>query len=110
MSYVIIIFAIIARSVMMSDHGITLEIGPLLMSPAPEFSLPDHKKQIHTIDSLSGPSGLLLGFTRDIWLPASVRRILWLLHNARAFVRMGYGVALIICNPPHTLAGFQMTS
>jgi peroxiredoxin len=94
----------------MSDPGITVEIGPTLMSLAPNFSLPDHKKQLQSVESLSGLNGLVLGFTRDIWLPASVRRILWLVHNARSFSRMGYGVALIICNPAHSLAGFQMTS
>jgi peroxiredoxin len=94
----------------MSDPGITVEIGPTLMSLAPHFELPDHKKQLQTVETLSGPNGLILGFTRDIWLPASVRRILWLVHNARSFSRMGYGVGLIICNPAHSLAGFQMTS
>lgn len=82
----------------------------LVNTPAPAFCLPDHQKQPHTLKSLAGRSGLLLGFIGDVWRPTSVRRILWLKRHAQKFAALGTPVALLVCDQPHTLFGFQMSS
>jgi hypothetical protein len=56
----------------------TFELGPFLNVAAPAFMVRDHESRKHILDDLMGKNGLLLGFIGDIWLPASVRRILWL--------------------------------
>jgi peroxiredoxin len=88
----------------------TLELGPRLKSLAPEFSLLNHEHRESTLQDMMGEKGLLLGFTGDIWQPASVRRILWLQRHTSRFVRHGINVALLICDKPHMLYGFYMSS
>jgi peroxiredoxin len=88
----------------------TLELGPRLNSVAPEFSLLNHEHRECNLCGLMGKKGLLLGFTGDIWQPASVRRILWLQRQNSRFVRQGINVALLICDKPHMLYGFYMSS
>lgn len=88
----------------------TLELGPQLKSVAPNFSLFNHENRESTLHGIMGAKGLLLGFTGDIWQPASVRRILWLQRHSSRFVRDGINVALLICDKPHMLYGFYMSS
>jgi peroxiredoxin len=88
----------------------TIELGPRLNSVAPEFSLLNHEHRESNLCGLMGKKGLLLGFTGDIWQPASVRRILWLQRQHSRFVRQGINVALLICDKPHMLYGFYMSS
>jgi peroxiredoxin len=88
----------------------TFELGPFLNVPAPAFMVRDHESRKHILDDLMGKNGLLLGFIGDIWLPASVRRILWLQRHASTFMRMEINLALLICDKPHTLYGFQVSS
>jgi peroxiredoxin len=88
----------------------TLEMGPPLLAPAPEFTLYNHDHRPLTRQQVTGPRGLLLGFTGDTWQPASVRRILWLQRHAQRFQRQGVHIALLLCDQPHTLYGFYMSS
>lgn len=88
----------------------TIELGPRLNELAPSFSLYNHENRMSHLDELSGPRGLLLGFTGDIWQPASVRRILWFQRHHSRFMRLGVNVALLICDKPHMLYGFYMSS
>ncbi len=88
----------------------TRELGPRLNSMAPKFSLLNHEHRESNLNGLMGKKGLLLGFTGDIWQPASVRRILWLQRQHSRFVRQGISVALLICDKPHMLYGFYMSS
>lgn len=88
----------------------TLELGPVLNTTAPEFTLSDHTQQPHILSDLMGQNGLLLGFIGDIWQPASVRRILWLQRHVHKFSLMGTPVALMVRDYAHTLYGFQMSS
>jgi peroxiredoxin len=88
----------------------TIELGPRLNSVAPEFTLLNHEHQESTLSGMIGKKGLLLGFTGDIWQPASVRRILWLQRQHSRFVRHGVNLALLICDKPHMLYGFYMSS
>jgi peroxiredoxin len=87
-----------------------MELGPRLDVPAPAFTARDHDRQLHSLDDLMGAQGLLLGFVGDIWMPASVRRILWLQRHAASFLRADVNLALVICDQPHTLQGFRLSS
>lgn len=84
--------------------------GLSLHSPAPDFVLPDHQKTPHSLRDVRGDNGLLLGFIGDVWQPTSVRRILWLKRHAMKFAALGTPVALLVCDQPHALFGFQMSS
>ena len=88
----------------------TLEMGPRLQTTAPDFTLLNHQSQSVQLSQLFGSRGLLLGFTGDIWEPASVRRILWLQRHYTQLRKKGVGAALLICDQPHTLTGFSMSS
>ena len=88
----------------------TIQMGPTLNVPAPVFSTYNHEKRLSDLHELPGPRGLLLGFTGDIWQPASVRRILWFQRHYPRFIREGIEVALLVCDEPHMLYGFYMSS
>jgi|FLYN01.1.fsa_nt_gi peroxiredoxin len=88
----------------------TLELGPILNVAAPAFMVRDHEHRRLSLDDLMGKQGLLLGFVGDIWMPASVRRILWLQRHAASFMRMDINLAPVICDQPHTLYGFRVSS
>lgn len=88
----------------------TLELGPPVGYDAPDFSLVNHENNEVTLSEILGERGILLGFTGDIWQPASVRRILWLQRHYTQFSRQGIEVALLICDKPHMLFGFSMGS
>jgi alkyl hydroperoxide reductase subunit AhpC len=88
----------------------TLELGPLINTPAPGFAARNHGHQKVSLDEVMGDKGLLLGFISDIWLPASVRRILWLQRHAGTFMRVDVNLALVICDQPQTLYGFRVSS
>jgi peroxiredoxin len=88
----------------------TAELGPVVGTRAPAFTLLDHKRQIHMLDDLMGESGVVLGFIGDLWRPASVRRILWLQRHVNKFAVMGTPVALLVRDHPHILNGFHSSS
>lgn len=88
----------------------TLELGPSLNTAAPDFSVRNHSHQKVSLNEAMGEKGLLLGFVGDIWLPASVRRILWLQRHAGTFMRADVNLALVICDQPQTLYGFRVSS
>lgn len=88
----------------------TQEIGPHLNTIAPEFQVGDHNQMQRRLDDLMGPNGLVLGFLVDIWLSASVRRIIWLQRHANTFIRAGFNVGLVICDQPHMLYGYYISS
>ncbi len=89
---------------------VTMEMGPRLETRAPDFCVLNHESRVMTLEDLQGERGLMLGFTGDIWQPASVRRILWLQRYQPQFARHGVNLALVICDKPHMLYGFSMSS
>ena len=88
----------------------TLEMGPPVGLDAPAFSLMNHENHVMALSDLMGERGILLGFTGDIWQPASVRRILWLQRQHHQFTTYGVEIALLICDKPHMLFGYSMGS
>lgn len=88
----------------------TTELGPLIGKQAPNFTLPDHQRNMRDLRSVIGQRGVLIGFIRDIWIPASIRRILFMQKHSRKFREIGYNIALIIADQPHTLYSFHLSS
>lgn len=70
----------------------------------------DQENRCRQLDGLMGSNGLLLGFLVDIWLSASVRRIIWLQRHANTIIRAGYNVALVMRDQPHMLYGYYISS
>ncbi|MAS36381.1 MAG: hypothetical protein CL610_20415 [Anaerolineaceae bacterium] len=88
----------------------TKELGPRLGTPAANFCVLNHENHVTTLDDLMGERGLVLGFTSDIWEPASIRRVLWFQRHDVQFARMNVKLALVVCNEPHTLYGYSVAS
>ncbi len=88
----------------------TMELGPILNTNVPNFTLLDHKEKAQTLDDLMGLKGILLGFIGDIWKPASVRRILWLQRHVQKFALLGAPSVLVIQDYPFILDGFHASS
>lgn len=88
----------------------TMELGPQLHIPAPDFAVLSHTNTLVSLENLLGERGLVLGFTGNIWEPASVRRILWFQRYYPQFARLNVSLALLLCNQPHQLYGYSMSS
>lgn len=88
----------------------TMELGPHLHIPAPDFAVLSHTNTLVSLENLLGERGLVLGFTGNIWEPASVRRILWFQRYYPQFARLNVSLALLLCNQPHQLYGYSMSS
>ncbi len=88
----------------------TAEIGLQIGSTAPNFALLDHERQKRDLASIMGEKGVIIGFIKDIWQPASIRRILYMQKHHRKFHAQGYNIALIIADQPHTLYSFHLSS
>jgi peroxiredoxin len=88
----------------------TMALGPQLNVPAPDFGVLSHTNNLMSLENLMGERGLVLGFTGDIWEPASVRRILWFQRHYPQFSRLNVNLALLLCNQPHQLYGYSMSS
>ena len=88
----------------------TAEIGVRIGSVAPGFNLLDHERNERRLESVMGEKGVIIGFIKDIWTPASIRRILFMQKHHRKFQEAGYNIALIIADQPHTLHSFHLSS
>jgi peroxiredoxin len=77
---------------------------------APDFTTIDHLEHAHTLHSIMGARGLLLGFVGDIWLPSSVSLLRWLGAEAAPLHRMEVATAALVGNAPHMLRGFISAS
>lgn len=77
---------------------------------APDFELPNHYRMPTSLDMLIYGRGLLLGFIGDIWQPANVRRIVWIQRHLHKISQLDLSVALLACDQPHTLYGFQVSA
>lgn len=88
----------------------TTELGPVIGTQAPNFTLQDYELNPRDLDSLLNMRGVVLGFIKDIWVPASIRRILFMQKHHRKFQEEGFNIALIIADQPHTLHSFHLSS
>ena len=87
-----------------------LAFGPEVDAPAPEFSVYSHNRKQHTLRSLLGERGLLVGFTGGIWNLANIRRVLWLQRYANTLEMAGVNVALLDYDDLNTLYDFAISS
>ncbi|MEO1440446.1 MAG: redoxin domain-containing protein [Chloroflexota bacterium] len=88
----------------------TEELGPIIGHAAPNFVLQDHDLNPSDLDSIMGENGVLIGFIRDIWQPASIRRVLFMQKHHRKFLEQGINIALIIADQPNTLYSFHLST
>ncbi len=88
----------------------TSELGPTIGTTAPDVCLQDHERYDRSLHSLIHGRGLLVGFITDIWVPASIRRILFMQKYQRKFYDEDISLALIIGDQPHTLYSFHLSS
>lgn len=88
----------------------TTELGPIIGTRASDFVLQDYELNPRDLDSLMYEHGVVIGFIKDIWVPASIRRILFMQKHHRKFHEAGVNIALIIADQPHTLHSFHLSS
>ncbi len=88
----------------------TVEMGPKLYSQAPNFSIKDAEGNRVQLADLIGERGVLLAFVRNIWEPASIRRILYMQRHLQKFQSKGYNIALVIQDRQYSLWTFYMSS
>jgi peroxiredoxin len=88
----------------------TAEMGPKLYSSAPNFALKDAEGHRVELSELIGERGVLLAFVRNIWEPASIRRILYMQRHLQKFQANGYSIALVIQDRQYSLWTFYMSS
>jgi peroxiredoxin len=95
---------------MFTQAAETTELGPIIGTTAPDIYLQDHERNERNLHSLIEGRGLLLGFITNIWIPASIRRILFMQKYERKFYDQDISLGLIIGDKPHTLYSFHLSS
>ena len=88
----------------------TMEMGPELHSQAPNFELVDAENKRHTLQDVMGNRGVLIDFVKNIWEPASIRRILYMQRHFHRFESEGYNVVLVVQDRQYSLWTFYMSS
>lgn len=85
----------------LTDPSIGLEVE--------DFTLHTHDNKPLRLSSQIGESGLLLGFSGDIWDLSSVRQVLWLHRQSYKLSLHRLGSAVIVPNQPHELHSFFLS-
>jgi peroxiredoxin len=81
--------------------------GPAVGTRIPKFALLDQDGKVQTLDSLRGPKGLVLVFTRSAdWCPYCKTQMVDLNHQTEAFRKRGLGVASITYDSTAILKDF----
>lgn len=84
-----------------------MKLGPRIGQPVPGFRLPDQHGKTWTRDSLMGPNGLMLVFSRSAdWCPYCKTQMLELQSRAREITSRGLGLAVVTYDSPAILADF----
>jgi peroxiredoxin len=82
-------------------------LGPKVGDPVPDFRLPDQLGTTRTLDSLMGPKGLMLVFSRSAdWCPYCKTQMIELQSRAATLRAEGLGLAVITYDAPAVLADF----
>lgn len=83
------------------------KLGPQVGSTVATFSLPDQNGRNHTLDSLMGPKGLMLIFSRSVdWCPYCKTQMVEMQGRLEDLRKNGLGVAVITYDPVRILADF----
>ena len=81
--------------------------GPQIGQAVPDFRLPDQHGKMWTRDSLMGPNGLMLVFSRSAdWCPYCKTQMLELQSRAQEIKSRGFGLAVVTYDSPAILADF----
>ena len=84
-----------------------LKLGPQVGARVPDFSLPDQRGQMRTLQSLMGPKGLMLVFYRSAdWCPYCKTQLAELETRVPDLRKNGFGLAAISYDPVSVLANF----
>ena len=84
-----------------------MRLGPQIGQTAPDFRLVDQGGHTWTRDSLMGPNGLMLVFSRSAdWCPYCKTQMLELQSRADEIKSRGLGLAVITYDSPEILADF----
>ena len=82
-------------------------LGPQVGDSVPDFQLPDAQGHVWTRDSLMGPKGAMLVFSRSLdWCPYCKTQAIELQTRAAELKAQGLGLALITYDSPAILADF----
>ena len=86
-----------------------MKLGPQIGQPVPDFRLVDQSGHTWTRDSLMGPKGLMIVFSRSAdWCPYCKTQMLELQSRADEIKSRGLGLAVITYDSPAVLADFTM--
>lgn len=83
--------------------------GPEVGSTLENFQLLNHENVRYQLTNLMGESGILVGFSGDIWDLGSVRRVLWLQRQVYKLSMSGIMAAIVVPNETYELNGFYMS-
>lgn len=82
-------------------------IGPKVGASVPTFALTDQGGNVRTLDSLMGPQGLMLVFSRSAdWCPYCRTQMVELQRQLGSLKQQGLGLAVITYDPVATLQRF----
>jgi peroxiredoxin len=82
-------------------------VGPQVGARVPDFTLSDQQQRSRSLQSLMGPRGLMLVFSRSAdWCPYCKTQLAELESRRPALEKAGYGVAAITYDAVATLADF----
>lgn len=83
------------------------KLGPQVGSKVPPFALPDQNGQTRTLDSLMGPKGLMLVFSRSAdWCPYCKTQLVEMQGRLDDLRKNGLGLAVMTYDPVRVLADF----
>ena len=83
--------------------------GPAVGAPIPKFQAMDAMGKPQTFESLRGPKGLVLAFSRSAdWCPYCKTQLVDLNGQVEAFRQKGFAVAALTCDSKEVLADFAL--
>jgi peroxiredoxin len=86
-----------------------MKLGPQIGQAVPDFRLADQRGHTWTRDSLMGPKGLMIVFSRSAdWCPYCKTQMIELQSRADEIKSRGLGLAVITYDSPAVLADFTM--
>jgi peroxiredoxin len=106
-STISILFLLLSASLPVAADTTALNTGPEVGQTIPHFEAIDHKGAKQTLDTLKGPKGLLLLFTRSAdWCPFCKGHLVQLERQREGFESRGYRIAALTYDTPEVLKHF----
>lgn len=85
-----------------------MRLGPQVGQVVPDFQLQDAHGKVWTRDSIMGPKGAMVVFSRSLdWCPYCKTQVLELQSRVGELKAQGLGVAVITYDPPAVMADFS---